>query len=143
VADVFTFHEQWRRLADKAFGQGYENLTPDEKVWFNVQSLIQTLHDGGLISFYYNDGANHVGDCVVALDRIGAHEFRRLVDRVSGLFPGGVPNTTSERNAIIDSWPDGTVDDLLSAIDTEAAAFAGGTEDRLARFLEKSGVARP
>lgn len=60
--DLFDFQEDWEKLVGKVFQHGYRSLTPEETVWFNVQSLTQAVNDGGLISFFYNSGADHLED---------------------------------------------------------------------------------
>ncbi len=102
---VATSQQRWKSLVKKAFSN-YMALTIDERIWFNAESLVGSIRDGGLISYYYNSGADHLDDCMEALRTLNAHHALRLVLEVNALFPGGVPKTVTGRNEVIDSWAD-------------------------------------
>lgn len=132
----------WQELVDKWAEQGYEGLAADEKVWLNLRSLIDSVQNGGVISYFYNSGADHLDDCLVALDLLGAGDVRMEVERVSALFPEGVPNTVEERNEVIDSWDqeDPQIDDLLEEVDSQLMPMMTDLETRLERFIRKAGL---
>jgi hypothetical protein len=59
---------KWHALCDKRYGVGgYAALTEDERVWVNIRSLIDSTNGGGIISFFYNSGADTLPDCLKAL----------------------------------------------------------------------------
>ncbi len=83
---LYDFHDKWADIVEKSYSDGYDALTDHEKVWFNIQCLVQAVNGGGFIDYYSNKEADTVDDCVRALDVIGAANTRRLVERVNGLF---------------------------------------------------------
>ena len=91
---------RWHELCDKWSRKGYAALTLPERIWFNVRSLIDLAQNGGLISYYYNSGADTLPDCLAALDSLGANDVRRQVERVNALFGGSVPPSQEARNRI-------------------------------------------
>jgi hypothetical protein len=58
--DYFEWEKHWQKLIDKYDNDGYDSLTTDERLWFNIRSLIDSVDNGGLISFYYNNGADYL-----------------------------------------------------------------------------------
>ncbi|MBK7465380.1 MAG: hypothetical protein IPJ43_00440 [Saprospiraceae bacterium] len=44
------FQNSWEKLVEKGY-KNYLSLTSDERLWYNIQSLIGSLDNGGLISF--------------------------------------------------------------------------------------------
>jgi hypothetical protein len=115
--DLSSFHNDWIRLVDKAIFH-YELLTEDERIWFNIQSLIQAVNDGGLVSYYYDHGADHLPDTMADVNMLGADEALALLWQINQLFPGGVPpGDIDERNDIIDTWDEDEVTSLFDKLD--------------------------
>ena len=128
--------EAWHRVCDKWAKSGYASLTAHEQIWFNVRSLVDAVHNGGLISYFYNTGANTYSDMMAALDELGAVEVRSQVKRVSELFSGGVPTDHTVRNDMINSWADGDhVDGLLDEVDDKLMPMMSRLEKSLEQYL--------
>jgi hypothetical protein len=51
--DYLDWKDSWENLVTKCENEGYEKLTSDERVWYNIRSLIDAVDNGGVISFYY------------------------------------------------------------------------------------------
>ena len=142
MPDLFQYDSQWRRLVNKTVASGYDSLSPEEKVWFNIQVLIQAVDNGGLISYYYNSGADMLGDCFKALEDLGDETMSHLILQVNDLFPDGVPTNIEARNQVIDSWPDdGSVDKFLDPIEKKSSVEARRLEQLLVRYIEAHGLA--
>ena len=134
---LIDYQEQWKQLVDRALTYGLGTLTCDEKVWFTVQSLIQDIQNGGLISFYYNSGADWLNDTFLALRALDAQKVIELMSRVNELFPSGVPKDITARNEIMNSWPDdGTIDKILEPIENEVQQEAELLESKLVSFIQ-------
>src|SRR5688572_11741622 len=97
---------RWEEVCTRLADNGYDSLREPEKDWINVRALIDSTENGGMISYFYNSPADHLDDCLAALDRLNANEMKGLVLRLCSLFPEGVPAKIEERNATIDSWED-------------------------------------
>lgn len=123
--------DRWMALVDKWDVEGYESLSPDERIWFIIRGLIDSVGNGGLVSFYYNPNADHLDDTMDALRALGALEVIEIMNRVNSLFPGGRPSgDIDERNAVIDQWDD-SVSDLLEQLDQEFWELDDDLEDEL------------
>jgi hypothetical protein len=114
---LIDFNDDWGRLVDIAYNS-YPLLTPDERIWYNVQGLMQDIANGGLISYYYNYGADHLYETMADLQTIGAGKIIELLQKINELFPDGIPGSDiNERNNVISNWEDGAIDDLLRNLD--------------------------
>ena len=130
------FQAHWESLVEKAFAD-YGSLTRDERVWINVQSLLDQVNNGGLISHYYNSGADYNQETIEDLQWLGFVELATLLMRINGLFPSGQPSTDiKERNEVIDTWPVGKYDDLLEELDEQFYQKEPALENTLIQHIE-------
>jgi hypothetical protein len=114
------WQDHWEKLFEKLDAEGYESLTSDERIWFNVRGIIDTIDNGGIISFYYNHGADTLDDTIDDLRSIDAVEIIDLLQKVNKLFPNDKPSKDiDERNEVINSWDDGEHEDLFEALDDQ------------------------
>lgn len=110
------WEQRWNQLFDKYEEKGYLSFSLDERIWFNVRGLIDAIENGGIISFYYNYGADYLDDTLEDLKKIDAIEVVHLLQKVNELFPNGnPPKDIDERNEVIDSW-DGQYEELLETL---------------------------
>jgi len=132
----------WEALCDKYAAQGYSALSPDERLWINIRGLIDATENGGLISFFYNSGADTLPDCLAALDALSASDVKAQVARVTALFPEGVPATLEGRNEAINSWDDDNeeTDRLLEDVDHNLYELFENLELTLERYLRSRGL---
>jgi hypothetical protein len=49
----------WKKLCQKMEQTGVTSLDGNERIWINVDGLIGDVNGGGLISFFYNYGADY------------------------------------------------------------------------------------
>ncbi len=139
MTNLYDFHDKWADLVVKAYSEGYDALTDDEKAWYNIQCLIQAVNGGGFISYYSNADANAIDDCVRALDVIGAANTKRLVERVNGLFKHGVPKNMDERNMEMEHWPTSN-DAILNDVEIAYFAQEEDVEELLVNFIVETGI---
>jgi len=133
---------EWYAVCDRLNSLGYIALSDDEKLWVNVRSLIDSINNGGLISYFYNSYADHFDDCMSALDHLDAADVRVKVQIISDLFPRGHLSSIIERNEIINAFPkDSKRDRVLEKIDDELYGLIDGLENKLeahvVKFLSK------
>ncbi|MEZ4974549.1 MAG: DUF4375 domain-containing protein [Cyclobacteriaceae bacterium] len=118
--ELFDFQDKWEKLVDKSFSKGYGTLTDSERVWFNVQTLIQDVDNGGLISHYYNSGADTILDTIEDLKKLGADDIVYLIRQMNDLFPNSTPpKDIDKRNEIINSLDSDGLDERLTKLDNE------------------------
>jgi hypothetical protein len=138
---MIEFQRQWDELCTRWGRDGYEALSSDERIWLNVVSLMAAILNGGVISYFYNSGADTYDDCLEALERLGAFEVRAEVERIGSLFPGGVSKSLEERNAVINAWG-GENEAVLAEADELLMPLMDELETELAAFIVASGLAR-
>ena len=143
MRNLTDFQEQWAVLVDRYFGKGINSLSPNERIWFCGQSLVQAIFDGGLISYYFNSGANDMDECLRSLEVLQEHRLASLIRAVNTkLFPGGVPEDIDDRNRLINSWPDDSeLDHFLDPIEQEAESIAEALDRKLVAFIERHELA--
>lgn len=129
----------WTALCGKCANTGYASLSDPEKIWLNIRALIDATESGGLISYFYNSGADTLVDAMTALDMLDARDVRLQVERVAHLFAGGVPVTVEARNEVINSWPEGddARDLLLSEVDRTLMPMLTILERKLESFVRE------
>ncbi len=116
---LLDFQANWEKLVDKAFGD-YGSLTAEERIWFNLQNLIASVDNGGLISHYYNSGADRNKETIEDLHSIGFPEVANLLTQINAWLPcGQVSTDIDERNNVISDWQEGEYDELLDNFDKE------------------------
>ena len=135
---LYDFSDQWTDLVERAYIEGYDSLRDHEKVWFNIQSLIQTINSGGLVSYYSSAEADAVDDCVYALDVIGAANSKELLERANSLFEDGVPKDMDERNMEMDHWPTSN-DAVLNDAEITYFTQEEDVEKLLVNFIVENG----
>ena len=124
---LLDFQADWEKLVDKALSD-YSLLSTDERIWFNIQCLIDAVNDGGLISHYYNSGADYNKETIIDLEALGFQNIADLLLQINKLFPNNEPSVDiDERNDVISSWSDNEeVDNWLEQLDTQ---FYNGVEE--------------
>lgn len=50
--------EMWAELCRRWSEEGYVSLSLPERTWLNARCLIDSVENGGLISWFYNSGAD-------------------------------------------------------------------------------------
>ena len=139
MSSLYDFNDKWMGLVVKANSEGHDALEDHEKIWFNVQCLIQAINSGGFLGYYSSSVAETVNDCLHALDVIGATNSRRLVERVNSLFEHGVPKDMDERNMEMDHWPtsnEAVLNDMEIAYFTQEENI----EELLVNFIVEKGI---
>jgi hypothetical protein len=124
---------RWDSLFDKISREGYESLTSQERTCASVRAMIDATQNGGLISYFYNSGADHLDDCRAALLTLEEPEVLARLDRVAALFPLESLATLDGRNDVINSWDDDdeSTDELLEQIDEELYELFDDLEKKL------------
>lgn len=64
-------NETWKQLCKKWASRGYDSLSEPERVWFNTRTVIDSFENGGLISYFYNSGADDYDDMLTSLEALG------------------------------------------------------------------------
>lgn len=138
--DYLECKDNWENIVDKCENEGYDKLTADERIWYNIRSLIDAVDNGGVISFYYNYGADYLQETIEDLKKIEVQEVIALIEQVNRLFPNSIPpRYIDERNRIINSWydEDKDLDDLFESINNKFYELEEELELKLEPILRK------
>lgn len=137
---LLAFQDKWTKIVDK--GQDdFDLLTPDERIWFNVETLIGQADNGGLISFYYNSYAERVNETIADLEKLGAADIADFLKQINALFPNGQPSSDiDERNDVISSWPDGKYTPLFDSLDDKFYEKRKELEQKLIQHIQTAGL---
>lgn len=132
---LFDFQADWEKLVDKGENH-YDSLSADERIWFTIQSLISAVDNGGIISHYYNYGADHNAETMADLNTLGFPHVADLLKEVNNLFPDGQPSLDiDERNEIISDWPE-EYDALLTRINQKFYEVEDQLEKSLIQHIQ-------
>lgn len=129
--------ENWKNVVIKGINQ-YDSLTFSERIWFNIRGIIDSTNNGGLISYYYNSGAENVYDAIDDLKSIGFENIADIIQKYNKiLFKGSiVPKDLEERNGFINDLDDKT-DDLLQNLEIDLTDLIDDLETELAKYLKQ------
>jgi archaellum component FlaF (FlaF/FlaG flagellin family) len=139
LKQLIDFQNEWEILAEKGMAD-YSALTSDERVWFNCHSLMEQA-DSGIISFYYNESADHVNDTIEDLGKIKFNEPVELLKKINSLFPGGIVPDIEKRNEIINSWDSEEYNVMFEEIDDKFYAFKKQFAVKILDFIMDIGLA--
>ena len=133
---LMDFQKEWEMLVNKAL-TNYNSLSKNERLWFNVESLISSVDDGGLISHYYNSGANYNAETIEDLNYLGFNDISKLLEKINEYFPNGKPpHNMEERNKVIENWTDRKFDKILKELDNNFFEKEKKLEQSLIKFIE-------
>ena len=126
----------WKQLCEKWNTDGYESLSEPEQVWVNTRGFIDSVNNGGLVSFFYNSAADRYEDTTIALDELEAIEALDILESFAAFFGDEVPDDIDERNAIINSWAIGSEENKASEnVDTVLMPMFDALEEKLNQYL--------
>jgi hypothetical protein len=129
------FQNEWSILVDKGYSN-YASLTSNERIWFNIQSLIIFVNNGGLISYYYNSGADHSRETIADLISLGFSDIAGLLQQIDELFPNGQPPLDiAERNDAISKWIGKEYNELLCQLEERFSARELDLEKKLVKHI--------
>jgi hypothetical protein len=129
-------YTKWIKVADKAT-DNYNSLATYERVWSNTRILVDSINNGGLISYYYNSGAENVYDMLSDLRIINMHTVAEIIENFNSiLFPNSsVPKDINVRNEVIGNL-DERSNDLIQTIETKISSYIPEIETSLDKFLK-------
>ncbi|HUQ27184.1 MAG TPA: DMP19 family protein [Usitatibacter sp.] len=98
-------------LSDLVFARydrdGFESLTPPERVAYCVDALEREVNNGGFEQFFTNNSGDTSAETVAALRKIGAIQAANLVQSAMELFPNGsLPRDREERVDVVGAMSD-------------------------------------
>ncbi|OJU13691.1 MAG: hypothetical protein BGN88_06600 [Clostridiales bacterium 43-6] len=117
---MFEWQDKWDAVVDKGCSD-YSSLTKEERICFNIRCLIDAVNNGGIISYYYNSGADYWIETVADLKSLGLGKAAELILKVNALFPNQKPSLDlEERNNQFDEFEedDEKIEELLDYVDT-------------------------
>jgi hypothetical protein len=133
----FKPNENWTKVSNKAV-KDYYSLNSVERIWFNCRVIIDSTKNGGLISYYYNSGAENVYDAVEDIKALGFENIASIIQKYNIiLFKGSeVPTDINKRNEYINDLDERT-DELLQNLETELTKLLNDLEISLETYLKK------
>jgi len=134
---AFKPDDNWIKVAEKGI-KDYNSLNSVERVWFNCRVVIDSTNNGGLISYYYNSGAENVYDAIDDIKFLGFENISEIIQKYNMiLFKGSpVPTDIDKRNDYINELDERT-DGLLQNLENELAKILKDLELSLENYLRK------
>lgn len=147
------FRELWLSLVKRVDDatEGFDSLTPDEKVYFAVSVLDGEVYNGGMHQFFTNSSGEFYEEAVEGLTVLKAMKSLELLREATTLLFADThpPKDRAERWEKMRQYPD---DQLapdpewvaeLDQIDGQYCEDPDGLSERLARFAEATGLITP
>jgi hypothetical protein len=133
-------HDKWCKVVDKAM-KNYQSLSRIERVWYNSRAVIDATNNGGLISYYYNSGAENVYDAIEDIELLGKDRIVEIIKEFNKtlFLELKVPTDIYERNKFIENLTE-NADDKLQDLESELALLIDDLENQLNIFLTKEKI---
>lgn len=93
------FEKKWMPVFEHVNSKGLKKLGEKNRILFLVGYMIDQLAGEGASGFYSNPSGAHALQLPAALDKIGAADYARLLERINALFPKGKPATDDDTRA--------------------------------------------
>lgn len=130
--DLLIWQERWNTLTGQVEREGLYSLNQDERLWYNVRSLIDTAEDGGLLSFYLTEHADRMDELMRDLKRLEAQPALDILEEINTQFHEGFPpQTLEEREQAIEAWDEDLFDTLLDRLDDDFYEYLNNLESLL------------
>ncbi len=131
-------NSEWCKIVNKA-SSDYDSLTKNERIWFNIRILIDSINDGGLISYYYNSGANYVYETIEDLKTLEMIDIVNIIEKHNEILFGKetVPNDLTIRNKYIEKITDSS-NDKLNNLELDIMNRIDSIEERLDEFIKNN-----
>ena len=107
---------------------------------------MDATYNGGVISYFFNSGADHLENSIAALGTVGADDAKFELERVAALFPKESLGSFEARNAAIQNWGENEAAnkktlDILQDASQKMMQSCDRVEEKLFNFLKRSGIA--
>ncbi|WML48798.1 DUF4375 domain-containing protein [Neobacillus sp. PS3-34] len=131
------WEQKWNDLYEKLEREGYKNLTPDERLWFNVRSVIDAINSGGISSYYVNKWFENMDDTFEDLEKLNANNVIELLKHVNEKLPTGTLLKDGDEISDIFADLDEQNDDFNDFIEELNDKFADEIEEELELKLDQ------
>jgi hypothetical protein len=114
-------------------------LSPGQRALVVLLYVDATINNGGFAALFYIPPGEAWREALGAAELIEADGHAALLRRVGALCPGGeMPKDHDERNAILESMPDGSPElEELKALDSEWYAQEPSLEERFLAYAKR------
>jgi len=135
-----TSHEYLFKLGEvileKESRQGYEALTPPERVFALVWWLEAEVNNGGFHQYFFNSAGDRAGEAAVALQLIKAERAAALLKRAMNVFGRSGPSKVRfERQDQLEALPDEGLE-ALEELDSAFYEYPDDLSSLLASFMQ-------
>lgn len=131
--NLCTFQKEWEKIVDKGCDD-YSLLSPQERVWYNVEVLLGIVGNGGLCAYFCESTVEHVFETIEDLRLLGATDIISLLEKMCSLFPDGLPPPEiDDRMEIMGGWDE--YDQLLDDLDNEFFKKDSELEKTLVEYI--------
>jgi hypothetical protein len=128
----------WKKIVDIGFS-GYEKLTREQRVWFNVEPLTTD----GLWDNYMNHGADKSSDTIDDLKYLNFHSVaKQLREFNKTYFPNGVPEGPDARQDEFDKFPEDQLENDIEKMDDKFWKESENLERALLEHINRTGIGK-
>lgn len=141
--NLLDFQGAWEKLVEKRFEKGLISLTNEEKIWYTSEVLIIDIQNGGLISHFYNGGADNLWETLKSLEQLNCNSLIEKINLIKDYFPDRTVSTDIyERNEVISTWSD-DIGNAIEKIEKEnptTQALAIDLENKIYDYIKSNEI---
>lgn len=141
------YRELWSSLVQRVHktDEGFEGLSPEERLYFAVGILDGEVHNGGFHQFFWNSSGGYYRYAASGLDELGAGQALELLQRAKEIAFGDKPPPLDwkERRTFLVNSDSGKRLETLDELDPAFWQESKTLNDKLARFAVEKGLIAP
>ena len=127
-----------QRALERLDADGFDSLTPRQKVLSTVWALEAEVNNGAFDQFFFNSAGDLAFYAPDALRSIGADRMAALAEEANSVFgPGGPPRDWETRRAQVRQFSD-EVQERLDRLDSQFYEYPDDIRKLLQAYLEKA-----
>jgi hypothetical protein len=134
----------WDRIGAQAEKDGFDTLTPAEKVFFVIAELETELANGGFDQWMLDSAGEHADLVAGALREVGAVEAAAICERYFALFPGGrvLPDRRARQEQLerLEDAMGDELDDLCCDLEEQFYDLQDDLRRRMVAYAHENGL---
>lgn len=120
------------------YGDSIDKLSPQERIFYIVQTFESEVNNGGIAQCFYNSSGNFVDELVVSFMAIGADNTATICKKILDVFGCKVPVNREEREEFLDKVLTEESSAILKKYDYEFYKYVDNLEELNEQYINKN-----
>lgn len=117
------------------YGKNVSVLTPEEKIFYIVNSFQSEVNNGGFDQFLFNSSGAFARELLSSLTAIGANRTAEIYKPALAKLPHELPEDDGERDVLLDELITEDISELFASCDQQFYGYPDNLEELLYQFI--------